>query len=461
MRGFLGGFGIAFLAGGVVVGLFLYAPFESLTSKGTALIGLSGEASLPREKTEEERIAEARGKSSKIKALYMTADVANDSGAGATRLRDKIIRVVEETEVNGLVIDVKEVCGQDYNEKAIKRLLGELKEKGVWVIARIVVFKDASQIEAHPEWYLTRKTPKQVGEECFRKRHLREKPILNQLSAAGNQPFWQDKRGGYWFDPASLGAREYILSVSKRMVDFGFDELQFDYIRFPSDGDVEYAQYPIWDKKTPKHFVLKSFFAYLHDNLKEYKPEIVLSADLFGYVAAQREDLTIGQRLEDIGDVFDYVSFMVYPSHYYSGLYVPVDPGRGLPAVNYTFSQARTNPDVVVERSLLAARDFLDGKIATSTQATPTLLEGSPLTEPTPIEVVIDGGAAEGRTRLRPWLEDFFHEEDKAAGRPYGAQKVRMQIDAAERVEDHGWLLWNAANIYTEEALTPSLEKHK
>lgn len=444
------GFGIAFLAGGVIVGLFLYAPFESLTNKGAALIGLGGEASLPREKTEEERIAEAREKSSRIKALYMTADVANDSGAGATRLRDKIIRVVEETEVNGLVIDVKEVCGQDYNEKRVKRLLAELKDKGIWTIARIVIFKDASQIEAHPEWYLTRKSAKQVGEECFRKRHLRTKPAGNQLPATNNQPFWQDRRGGYWLDPASLGAREYILSVSKRMIDLGFDELQFDYIRFPSDGDVEYAQYPAWDKKTPKQAVLKSFFAYLHDNLKEHKPEIILSADLFGYVAAQREDLTIGQRLEDIGAFFDYVSFMVYPSHYYGGLYLPADPARGLGAVDYSFSEARANPDVVVERSLLAARDFLDGKIATSTPATST-----------PIEVVIDGGAAEGRARLRPWLEDFFHEEDKAASRPYGAQKVRMQIDAAERVEDHGWLLWNAANIYSEEALTSSLEKHE
>jgi hypothetical protein len=249
---------------------------------------------------------------------------------------------------------------------------------------------------------------------------------------------WQDKRGGYWLDPALPEAQRYLLDFSKRMIDLGFDELQFDYIRFPSDGDVEYALYPAWDKKTPKHAVLKEFFIFLHRNLKKHKPEIILSADIFGYVAAQRGDLTIGQRLDDIGDAFDYVSFMVYPSHYYNGLYLPADPSNGLPAINYTFAEVRTNPDVVVERSLVSARDFFDRKIATS----------SP-----PIEKIIDGGAAEVGTRLRPWLEDFFHEEDKAAGRPYGAQKVRMQIDAAERVEDHGWLLWNAANTYSEEAL--------
>ena len=442
MKDFLKGFGAAFVAGGVLLGAFLFFPPEFLIEKGAAVVGFGGKAARPKEKSVEERVAEARDKSSKIKSLYMTADVANDDGAGARRLRANIIRIAEETEINGIVIDVKEVCGADYNEKNLKRLLDELKEKKIWTIARIVAFKDASQIEAHPEWYLARKTKKQAGEECFRKRHLRAKPVGNQLPITNYQPLWQDKRGGYWLDPASTGAREYLLDFSKRMIDLGFDELQFDYIRFPSDGDVENAIYPAWDKKTPKYGALKGFFAFLHNNLKKHKPEIILSADLFGYVAAQREDLTIGQRLDDIGDAFDYVSFMVYPSHYYNGLYLPADEPRGLNAVDYTFAEARTNPDVVVERSLLAAREFLDAKMATSTTATSI-----------PIEKFADGGAAGGRARLRPWLEDFFHEEDKAAGRPHGAQKVRMQIDAAERVEDRGWLLWNASNIYTEEAL--------
>lgn len=446
MKDFLKGFGAAFIAGGILLGVFLFFPPDFLLSKGAALVGLNGESSLLKEKTIEERIAEARQRSAKIKGLYMTADVANDPGAGATRLRERIIRLAEESEINGVVIDVKEVCGIDYNQKNLGRLLEELKQENIWTIARIVAFKDASQIEAHPEWYLTRKTKKQAGEECFRKRHLRAKPVGNQLPVISNQSFWQDKRGGYWLDPALPEVRRYLLDFSKRMIDLGFDELQFDYIRFPSDGDVEYALYPAWDKKTPKYAVLKSFFAFLHDNLKKHKPEIILSADIFGYVAAQREDLTIGQRLDDIGDTFDYVSFMVYPSHYYSGLYLPADPSHGLPTVDYNFTQARANPDVVVERSLLFAREFLDGRIATSTLAAGTATTGA----------VVDGAVRpqpRERARLRPWLEDFFHEEDQAAGRPYGAQKVRMQIDAAERVENHGWLLWNAANIYTDEAL--------
>jgi len=104
----------------------------------------------------------------------------------------------------------------------------------------------------------------------------------------------------------------------------------------------------------------------------------------------------------------------------------------------------------VVGRSLLFARDALDGKAGTSSGATSSLAA---------LAVAGAGDVSSGEagpyTRFRPWLEDFFHEEDKKAGRPFGIQKVRMQIEAAERAGAHGWLLWNAANVYTEEALTP------
>lgn len=398
-------------------------------------------------KSREELIAEALEKSSKIKGLYMTADVASYNDAGASRLRRKIIELAEKTEINGIVIDVKEVCGLDYDEANLEKLLAELKSKNIWSIARIVVFKDDSQFEAHPEWYLKRKSPKAVGNECWNKRHLRAKSGTNQLPVTSNQVFWRDRRGGYWLDPAHEGARNYILEFSKKMIDFGFDELQFDYIRFPSDGDVEKAIYPAWDGKTPKYEVMKSFFEFLNKNLKEHRPDIILSADLFGYAAIRSGDVGIGQRLEDIGDNFDYVSFMVYPSHYYSGLYLPADSGRNLPAVNFTFSKARANPDAVVYRSLLFARDFLDGRLATTTVGMATS------TAATSSLAVAENSSPRSKVRLRPWLEDFFHEEDKAANRPYGAQKVKMQIEAAEKAEQHGWMLWNAANVYTENAL--------
>lgn len=419
---------IGIAVGAIVFFSYLHPPAQFYNDKSLA------EAS-PEvlQKSVEDRIGEAREKSSRIKGLYMTADVANDPGIGARRLREKIIGLAETTEINGIVIDVKEVCGPDYDAEALQKLIEELHQKNIWTIARIVLFKDASQIQVHPEWYLTRLARIAVGDNCARKHYLVEK---NPLGQKPEVIFWQDKKGGYWMDPASVGVREHLAKFLKKMIDLGFDELQFDYVRFPSDGDVANARYPVWDRKTPKYEVLKSFFEFLSGALKKYKPEIILSADLFGYVASQHEDLGIGQRLEDIGNNFDYISFMVYPSHYYTGLYLPDDPVRHLPRVQFSYAQARTNPGVVVERSLMVAKDFLDGKLNSTTTASSTAQLPS-----------------RHEVRLRPWLEDFFHEDDRTSGRPYGEEKVRLQIKGAEEVEDHGWLLWNASNVYTESAL--------
>lgn len=424
---------LAGVAAGIAVlfgGNFLF------TAKNEAIDFMNGHA-INRQPSREERIRDALKRSENIKGLYMTADIAGDQGAPATRLRNEIIRLVDTTEVNGIVIDIKEVCGPDYKETHLKKLVEELRQKNIWTIARIVAFKDASQIEAHPEWYLKRAAPKFLGDQCTHKKHLRPKPDTLQVPSFKFQaPFWQDKKGGYWLDPASDEARKYIADFSKDIIDLGFDELQFDYIRFPSDGDVENAIYPVWDGTLPKFSVMKSFFEFLNRELKAHKPEIILSADLFAYIAIQAGDAGVGQRLEDLGNNFDYVSFMVYPSHYYHGLSLPENAAKNLPKVSFTPHETRAHPDIVIERTLQIARDFFDGVSAASAATTASAAAGK-----------------KSDVRLRPWLEDFFHEEDKAAGRPWGAEKVRLEIDAAERVERHGWMLWNAANIYTEEAL--------
>lgn len=403
---------------------------------GSAAVDLLS-AVVREEKTMEERIREAQEKSSRIKGLYMTADVANDQGVGATRLRNEIINLADTTEINSIVIDTKEVCGPDYDEGHLKELIQELRKKNIWAIGRVTVFKDASQIDVHPEWYLKRSTSKASPDECSRKRYLR---VKNPEGKSSSIMFWRDNRGGYWLDPAHEGAQNYIVSFTKQMIDIGFDEIQFDYIRFPSDGDVEKAEFPAWDRKTPKYVVLKNFFELLHKELKQYKPDIILSADMFGYAAIRSRDVGIGQRLEDIGNSFDYVSFMVYPSHYYNGLSLPAYPQEGLPAINFNANEVRLHPDITVGRSLLVAKGFLESLYASSTASTT-------------IGAVVTDSAPSVHVRLRPWLEDFFHEADKAAHRPYGVEKVRLQIDAAERVSDHGWLLWNAANVYTQGAL--------
>ena len=377
----------------------------------------------------EARIRKAEERSQHAKGVYVTSTVAQDRGRVASKLRADILRLLEETELNAVVIDIKETEGGLIITNELRDLILELHQKDAWVIARLVVFKDGSQERVHPEWYLRRRLGTQAPK------------------ATTTLTIWRDRRGGSWLDPASREVWAYQLAAAKAAADAGFDEIQFDYIRFPSDGDVAAIAYPVYDGARPKYEVLREFFGFLHDELKAYRPELVLSADLFGYVALESEDLGIGQRLADIGENFDYVSLMVYPSHYYGGLEVAADQGRNLPAVAYPYRAsdpsraAASHPYEVVYRTLLIADDVLSGR-ATSTPASATSTAASL-------------PASARRVKLRPWLQDFDLAVDSARGIRYDASKVRAQIDAAEAAGASGWLLWSPDNVYTRDALKP------
>ena len=368
-----------------------------------------------------ERIRAAEERSGDVRGVYMTTVVANDRGRAATRLRKGILELLDETEVNGVVIDVKEVDGGLVITDELRGLIRELHGEGVWVIARQVVFKDSWQEREHPEWYLRRK----------------------------NGSIWRDNRGGSWLDPASRDVWAYQLNAAKSASDAGFDEIQFDYVRFPSDGNIADIVYPVYDGLRPRYEVMRSFFSYLGDELGAYRPELILSADLFGYVAIHEADLGIGQRLRDIGESFDYVSLMAYPSHYYGGFEVPADPGRNLPALFFPYHAAdvsRTavaHPHDVVYRSLLIAEDILSGRATTTNTVATSTPPASPTEE------------GKRRAKLRPWLQDFDLGVDSSRGIRYDAAKVRAEIDAAEAAGASGWLLWSPDNVYTREALKP------
>lgn len=390
-----------------------------------------GEPASPRREgqagqTPEERIREAQHRSENVKGVYMTSVVANDAGRSAVKLRDGILALVHETEVNAVVIDVKEAAGGLIITDALRRLVAELHRSGAWAIARLVVFRDSSREQSHPAWYL---------------RHADGK-------------LWRDRRGGSWLDPASRDVWAYQVGAARAASDAGFDEIQFDYIRFPSDGDVQNIAYPVYDGKRPKYEVLREFFAYLSGELKRYRPELILSADLFGYVALERADLGIGQRLEDIADSFDYVSLMMYPSHYYSGFEVPADPSRNLGALSFPYQATSVanvvsnRPYEVVFRSLLIASDILVGRFGTSSAPRAggaTSSPSAPAATPSRFSIA----------KLRPWLQDFNLAVDSSRGIRYDAAKVRAQIEAAEAAGSSGWLLWSPDNVYTEEALQP------
>lgn len=429
----LGGTGIFVVSAALLFGTgFLVTKFIRYPKKVVAENTNRGTAAA--EKTLTERIQEAGERAAHVKGVYMTAAVASDKGRPATKLRNDILRLIDETELNAVVIDIKETDGVFLSE-SLKNFVAELRHKNIWAIARLVAFNDTVAAKAHPEMALKR----------------------------ANGRLWLDNKGHAWLDPASPQAREYLVETAKKAIGYGFDEIQFDYIRFPSDGDVKNIIYPVFrPKEQQKYDALRGFFEVANRELKNYKPEIILSADLFGYVAIQKNDLGVGQRMEDLGDFFDYISFMVYPSHYYNGFYIDADPERSLPALAYPYRSkniavvAANNPYDVVYRSLLIAQDFLAGKDifhqATSTPVTSlqdsnkSIGTASQNTKPPELK-------PRSSAKLRPWLQDFNLGADAARGIYYDVKKVKAQIDAAETAGASGWLLWNASNVYTEAAL--------
>ena len=350
-------------------------------------------------------INQALNKSSQVKGIYLNEFIANYQTPFAKSSRENIKRMLQETELNGVVIDIKENNGPDL-PNSLKTFINELHQQDVWVIARICVFRDSSLREKKPEWY------------------------LKDSTATSSDNIWKDPAGASWLDASSTEAQAYIIDFAKKAIDFGFDELQFDYIRFPSDGKIKNIVYPFYNVKTEKYEVIGGFFSKLSQDLKEYKPSIILSADLFGYLATQFQSFDIGQRLFDAGQYLDYLSFMLYPSHFYGGFWVDYDGQRGLPALRLLYKDETTtstdnlvsgNPYPVILRSVLSSLDYLS--------------------------------VYNLKAKVRPWLQDFNLSYDVNRGIIYDAEKVKAQIQGAEDAGSSGWLLWNSTNIYTEAAL--------
>lgn len=233
-----------------------------------------------------------------LKGIYMTSWVAS-----SVNLRNGLVKLVDETEVNTIVIDVKDYSGrivfsvqnnpelkafgsEEIRVKDMQEFIESLHKKGIYVVARIAVFQDQYFVNHRPD--------------------------LAVKNSSGSL-VWKDRKGISWVDPGSKEYWDYIILIAKESRKVGFDEINFDYIRFPSDGNMQDISYP-FSSSTPKHIVIRNFFEYLHSELKD--SGLKTSADLFGMVTTAKDDMGIGQILEDAFPYFDYIMPMVYPSHY-------------------------------------------------------------------------------------------------------------------------------------------------
>jgi len=339
-----------------------------------------------------------------VKGIYITT-----STVGWRSRFDELVSLVERTELNSMVIDVKDYRGEIafipeseelkpyMSDKPmlgdLKELTPPLKEKGIYLIARVFVFQDPIFAETNTD-------------------------IAVQRAWGGG--LWRDYRGIPWLDPASRKVWQYNAAIAKEAFVGGFDEVQFDYIRFPSDGNITSIVYPVWDGEKSKAEVMGDFFTYL-DNELRVKNGIPISVDLFGLTMWQHDyDLNIGQTLRYSLPHFDFISPMVYPSHYPAGF-----NGYDNPA---------TRPYDVVYLNLLRGQELVKKMQDADAER----------------QAADPGSAPAELARFRPWIQDFD------LGAVYTPELVRAQMTATEEGGGSGWLLWNAGNVYTEAALLPA-----
>lgn len=327
--------------------------------------------------------------SQNIRALYFTSW----SAGNYYRIED-LIRTAENTEINAVVIDIKDYSGkigyrssvaeaEKYGASTskiynIEALLRKLHENNVYVIGRITVFQDPVLAEARPDLAVHSNS---------------KKPSLADL---GINSLWRDRSNLSWLDPSSKEVWDYNIAIAKEATDLGFDEINFDYIRFPSDGNLKDMSFPFWKGERSRREVLKEFFSYLRENLKDVK----MSADLFGLASVNYDDLGIGQVIEDAFLYFDFICPMMYPSHYAPGF--------------LGFKNPADHPYEVVNYSVKTALRRLE-----STE--------------------------KARASLRPWLQDFN------MGAIYTSSEVRSQIKAVKdalKEKYKGYMLWNPSNYY-------------
>jgi hypothetical protein len=323
-----------------------------------------------------------------VKAAYLTYYGIADKG-----IRERVFDLLERTELNAVVIDVKGDRGLiPYRTqvpaaleagalgpvimKDFDKIVADLKSRNVYLIARIVAFKENVLATARPEL-----------------------AVIDTRTGKA----WIDNEKLAWVDPTREEVWDYLIAVAKEAAAKGFDEIQFDYVRFPTDGKLSAAKY---SKPITPQVRIETIAAFLAKARKELGPTgVFIAADIFGYTAFNDNDTDIGQRIEDLAPHVDYLSPMVYPSGYHLGI-----PGYRNP-VHHSYEIVRESIRLTRKRT-----------------------EGLPV-------------------QIRPWLQDFKdYAFDK---RNFGVTEIRDQIRGSDEGGGAGWMLWNPRNDYTAAALRP------
>ena len=321
-----------------------------------------------------------------IRAIYANLGVLSDPVRW-----NRLIEIADTTEINAIVVDVKQdtiyydtqvpffrnIDGMITPLFDVPELLAELEANGIYSIARMVVFKDPIVAEMRPD-------------------------LAVRDEVTGD--LWRDMNGTGWVNAFNQELWQANAELGAELARLGFDEIQYDYIRFPSDGDLRTADFGVEYSEANRRAAITGAVALGGEQIRAAGAKFAI--DLFPIIALMGDDQGIGQTVQDLTPLADYVCLMIYPSHYERGN-IPVD---GHP------------------------NDFPAETVAYTLEKTEELIPGT-------------------KAKMRPWLQDFTYPLEGYA--IYGPAEVRAQIDAAEAQGVSGWLLWNAAGEFEVSALAP------
>lgn len=322
-----------------------------------------------------------------IRGLYLTLYTA-----ASTKSLNDVLQIVDGTSLNALVIDVKDDSGRTlhhsaaadrYNPKANEKapvkdlaaFVKRLRDRKIYAIARIVTFKDPIYAAAHPE---------------------------RAIVYRANGKIYRSRDGLAWGSPYDPEYRAYNLAVAKEAALAGFNEIQFDYVRFPEIAKDSAMNYRDRGRQTKSQAIQSFLFA----ARRELGPlNVYVSADVFGLISATKDDMRIGQYWEAISNATDFISPMAYPSHYAPGTY-----GLSVPDLYPYELMSRTTRDALKRNRNIA----------------------------TPAEI-------------RPWIQAFTAKWLRQY-KHYGVPEIKAQIKALKENGIDSYLVWNPNNRYGEQA---------
>jgi len=312
----------------------------------------------------------------KIKALYLTFWGASNN----SKTMKRILKIIDETKINAIVMDVKNEYGstsfltdfkqangygahKERTNRDIQKFIRIMKEKDIYTIARIVTFKDELQASNNPK-YAIKKTDGTI---------------------------WRNHDNMAWVDPFDKRSHIYTINIAKEAAKVGFDEINFDYIRFPARAGLKFSK-----KNTQKNRIkaIQNFLSLAQKELKKYG--VFISVDTYGNICWAKDDTGIGQTIPSLAKYADYLCPMLYPSGFASG--------------SFYFKYPSKHPYEVIHRSLKHIEKVVDLK------------------------------------RVRPWLQyfrDYAHKKNY-----YKKFEINEQIRASEDANTNGWMMWSPSSRY-------------